>query len=239
MNRKASFNAIATLILNLSEEEQLALVDKADKFKKFASDLVREVVDNIFFTAIDDRDVPAKFADAVAKWRKLASDLGYDGPVVWSVKAGFTLKQHAPAAGPCYEKWDYLQNWKLQNDEPTADSLVFFIPRIVGTSKNANEQKTALAELRRQYNLPTNHLTSFGSAALLAGLILANFKRKGERAPLNCCWVRTDTFHAGGFRLNLGDFDGQGLGCGSDWIWGDDRDDRLGVFPLGVETLGR
>lgn len=197
----------------------------------------KAVADNTFFTIVNDPDVPARFAAAVANWRKLASDLGYNGPVVWPVKAGFTLKQHAPAAGPCYEKWASLQDWQLKNDEPTTDSLAFFIPRIVGTRQKAKEQTETLVKLREQYQLPANHLTSFGSVALLAGLILANFKRKGERAPLNRCWVRTDTLDAGGLRLRLGGFGEAGLDCDNDWRWSDDRNDNLGVFPLGVETL--
>ena len=108
-----------------------------------------------------------------------------------------------------------------------------------GTSENSKEQAETLAKLREQYQLPANHLASFGSAALLAGLILANFKRKGERAPLNRCWARTDTFFAGGNRLILGDFDEFGLYCDYYWDWDGRHDDDFGVFPLGVETLGR
>jgi hypothetical protein len=43
--------------------------------------------------------------------------------VLWQVKAGFTLKKHAPLAGPCHEKFSYPQDWDLRNDEPTADLL--------------------------------------------------------------------------------------------------------------------
>lgn len=232
MNRKASFNAIATMITALSDEEQVALVDKGEEFKEFVKGLVRAVVESTFFTAISDKDAPAHLVSAVTNWRKLASDLGYTGPVLWVVKAGFTLKSHAPLAGPCYKKFGYLQDWELENDEPTADSTVFFIPRIIAMRKNAEEQKQALTELRAKYDLPENHLNSFGSAALVSGLILAHFKRTGERAPLNTEWVRTDTLHSGGDRLGLGDFDEHGLGCGG-WLGG--RHDGLGVVPLGVE----
>ncbi len=116
----------------------------------------------------------------------------------------------------------------------TADSMVFFIPRIVATEKNAEEQKKALAKLRKKYSLPENHLFSFGSAALVSGLILAHFKRTGERAPLNSNWVRTDTLYADGHRLYLGDFDEVGLYCDF-FSWDDYRSVYLGVFPLGVE----
>jgi len=197
--------------------------------------LVRAAVENTFFTAISDKDAPARFADAVAKWRKLASDLGYTGPVLWQVKAGFTLKKHAPLAGPCYKRFGYLQNcWSLQNDEPTVGSMVFYIPRIVATEKNTEEQKQALAKLRKKYGLPESHLSSFGSAALVSGLILAHFKRTGERAPFNRNWVRTDTLRTDDYRLGLGDFDEDGLYC-DHCRWGDGCGVSLGVFPLGVE----
>lgn len=234
-NRKASFNAVAAIITRLTDEGQVALVDNVEKFLEFVDELVCEVAENTFFTHIADKDAPAHLADAVAKWRKLASDLGYTGPVLWVVKAGFTLKSHAPLAGPCYEKFAYLQDWPLQNDEPTADCLAFFIPRIIATEKNAEEQKQALAELRAKYDLPANHLNSFGSAALVSGLILAHFKRTGERTPLNTDWVRTDTLNSDGDRLRLGGFGGRGLYCNG-YRWGDDRDGYLGVFPLGVDV---
>lgn len=237
MNRKASFNAIATMITCLSDEEQVALVDKGKEFKEFVKGLVRAVVENTFFTAISDKDAPAHLAEAVTKWRKLASDLGgYTGPVLWVVKAGFTLKKHASLAGPCHEQFKYLQDWKLENDEPTVDSMVFFIPRVLATGKNDEEQKQALVELRAKYDLPANHCDSFGSAALVSGLILAHFKRTGERTPLFTEWVRTDTLYSDGDRLDLGEFDERGLYGGSYWN-GFRRGGDLGVFPLGVEPV--
>ncbi|MDD2758469.1 MAG: hypothetical protein PHD72_03820 [Patescibacteria group bacterium] len=232
-NRKASFNAIAAIITGLSDEEQSVLVEKGKEFKEFVAGLVRAAVENTFFTHVDDKDAPAHLVGAVAKWRKLASDLGYTGPVLWAVKAGFTLKLHAPLAGPCYEKFSYLQDWELKNDEPTVDCLVFFIPRMVATKKNAEEQMQALVELREKYGLPASHCASFGSAALVAGLIMAHFKRTGERAPLNTDWVRTDTRYSVGSRLHLGGFDEAGLHCYV--TWDDHRYGSLGVFPLGVE----
>jgi len=234
MNNKVSFDALARELLGFTDEEKRALVENPKAFKDFAANLVRAVVENTFFTAISDKDAPARFADAVAKWRKLASDFGYTGPVLWQVKAGFTLKKHAPLAGPCYKQFGYLQDWSLQNDEPTVDSMVFFIPRIVATEKDTEEQKQALAKLRKKYGLPKSHCSSFGSAALVSGLILAHFKRTGERAPLNSNWVRTESLFAGGDRLNLGRFDESGLYC--DYCsWDGHRHGYLGVFPLGVE----
>lgn len=191
------------------------------------------------FTPIPDRKLPRRFGGPLPAWRNLASELGYEGQVAWLVRRGFTLKQHAPKAGPCYENFAYLQGWKLRNDEPTENSVVFWIPRLLpnSTAKTVNEQMKLLADLRTRYGLPASHLVSFGSAALLAGLVFAHFKIIGERAPLDHYWVRTDTLYAGDRRMDLGDFDKHGLHC--DHYFRDDHGDRsLGCFALGMEVLG-
>ncbi len=237
MNRKASFNGLATVLMGLSEEEQLALLDCPEELKKFAGDLVIWIVQNTFFLPLSDNEVAEKLTATTINWRKLAAELGYTGPVAWKVKEGFTLKAHAPKAGPCYENFQYLQDWNIQNDEPTKDSLAFWVPRLVQGSKsnNVEEQIKLLAELRQRFSLPAHHLTSYGSAALLSGLILAHFKRTGQRTPLNGEWTRTDSLRADGRRLDLGGFLASGLYC-FHWPWSDvERSPGLGCFPLGVE----
>jgi hypothetical protein len=236
MNRKASFNALAKVLQELSEEEQLALVDCPEEFKKFAGELAIQIIKNTFFVPLSDNEVAEKFVEIALKWRKLAAELGYTGPTAWKVKEGFTLKAHAPQSGSCYDNFQYLQDWTIKKDEPTKDSLVFWVPRLVQDNKNKNvdEQIMILAELRERFGLSEHHLSSFGSATLDSGLILAHFKRTGERTPLNGEWTRTDSFSSGGYRLHLGDFDSSGLSCGR-WGWGDHRGPGLGCFPLGVE----
>jgi len=236
MNRKASFNGLAAILTELSEDEQLALVDCPEELKKFAGDLVIQIVQNTFFIPLSDHDVAEKLAETTLNWRKLAAELSYTGPVVWKVKEGFTLKAHAPKAGPCYENFQYLQDWNIRNDEPTKGSLAFWVPRLVTGSKSQNVEKqiSILAELRQRFGLPEHHLASFGSASLDSGLILAHFKRTGERIPLKSEWARTDSLGSGGSRLRLGGFGGGGLHC-NDWRWGDSGDPSLGCFPLGVE----
>jgi len=239
MNRKASFNGLAAILTELSEDEQLALVDCPEELKKFAGDLVIQIVQNTFFIPLSDHDVAEKLAETTLNWRKLAAELSYTGPVVWKVKEGFTLKAHAPKAGPCYENFQYLQDWNIRNDEPTKDSLAFWVPRLVTGSKsnNVEGQIAILAELRQRFGLPDHHLSSFGSASLDSGLILAHFKRTGERTPLNGEWVRTNSLSAAGLRLDLGAFDADGLDC-SRWLWSDDeRYPNVGCFPLGVELV--
>lgn len=100
----------------------------------------------------------------------------------------FTVRRlgYLPPASPCYKKFEYLRDWDLKNDEPTKNSLVFFIPRLVAESKskNVSEQFGILAALRERLGLPGHHLSSFGQAGMLSGLILANFKRTGNVSPL-------------------------------------------------------
>lgn len=212
MNTKNSLVSVANLISGLSEEE----------------------LANTFFVPIADKDLPAKFKEITANWRKLATEHGYTGPVAWRVREGFTLKEHAPRAGKVYDDFRYLQEWKLQNDEPTKSASIFWIPELLvdSKSKNVDQQKALMAETRTRYALPEHHLSSFGSSALIVGLVLAHFKRTGERTPLNCEWARTDTPHEDGRRLCVGDFGEYGPFCSS---WNDSSDNDLGVFAVGVE----
>ena len=237
MGNKPSFDSVSALWKELSPEEQFAFVesDNRSEIKAFLRELAVRAVENIFIAPISDKDLSEELRAVAAKWRKLAAELGYAGPVAWKVRAGFTLKQHAPKTGPCEQNFAYLQDWRLRNDEPTKDSVVFWIPRILpgSTAKTADEQMNLLADLRRKHDLPATHLASFGSAALLAGLVLAHFKITGERVPLDCYWTRTDTLHADGRRLNLGFFAAHGLRCAR-YDWDDDRRDGLGCFALGV-----
>ena len=138
MNRKASFNGLATVLMGLSEDEQLALVDCPEELKKFAGDLIIQIIKNTFFVPLSDNELSERLVKTVINWRKLAAELGYPGPVTWKVKEGFTLKAHAPKAGQCYEDFQYLQEWNLQNDEPTQGLLAFWVPRLVNGSKSKN-----------------------------------------------------------------------------------------------------
>lgn len=189
-----------------------------------------------FFTPIHDSEVPSEHQATLAKYRALATEWGVPAKtdICYRVRAGFTLKQHAPKLGPCYNDFQYLQDWKF-SDTPTSDCLVFWIPCVVpgSTSKNVAEQLRLLAETRIRLELPSHHLSSFGSAALLSGLILAHFKATGERVPKDCLWVRTDTCRAGGHRLRLS-WHEDALGRG-DWGWGGERSGGLGGVALGVE----
>ncbi|OGH73855.1 MAG: hypothetical protein A3C90_01265 [Candidatus Magasanikbacteria bacterium RIFCSPHIGHO2_02_FULL_51_14] len=194
-----------------------------------------------YFVAISDAEVPEQYRHTFVAYRRLGIELGVreQVPLCYRVRAGFTLKTHAPQVGPCLDRFHDLQDAPLA-DKPTSNCLAFWVPRVVpgSTSKSVVAQMELLAELRRKRGLPAHHLSSFGSAALVAGLILAHFKATGERVPLHSFYVVTDAQLAIG-RLYLGEFDEEGLSWCS---WGMKMENRggpvIGLFPLGVEALG-
>lgn len=230
MEKMKARTAINAVLDGFCDEELEALACEPDEFKRLARRLTRA---RGFFSAVPDGDEPKEFGEMVAKWRKFAEELCYDGPVLWGVKTGFTLKKHAPVVGPCHENYAYLQEWELENDTPTPNALVFCVPRVVAMGGSANEQKYALSQLRAKYALPEYHLKSFGSAALLSGLILEHFSRTGERL-LPHDWIRTDTMRKDGRRLRLGNFRDSGLYCDFEH-GGEDYLGRNQVFPVGLE----
>lgn len=238
---KTGAKAVASLVMELPEQELIVLAhsDNRPALREFIRARIAAAMDNVFVTPLGDGDVPEKFRRHLVGRRELATFLGWPGHIAYRVRAGHTLKEHAPKAGPCREDFKYLQDWNLQNDKPTEDSIVFWVPRLIPESlgKNVDDQMRILAGYRKRFKLPEKDLRNFGSAALLSALILAHHKRTGERVPENRLWTRTDTLHAGGFRLYLGFFDERGLGCDF-WDWGGSGSGGLGCFPLGVEILG-
>lgn len=226
----------------LGDDEWAALTDPGNlRFtKRFAKWLIRRVMLLLLPVALSDEEAIARFphlAAKIASWRKYATVVGYKGPVVWLTRAGFTLKKHAPLAGPCYEKLGYLQDWKIRNDEPTSDSIVFWVPRLAegSTERTPSQMETLRTELRTRHELPENHCDRFGSIALLFALILTHYKRTGERVPLKFLYAASDTFREDVNRLIAGGFSEGGLHCGR---WVVLARGGVGFFLLGVEELG-
>jgi len=237
---KASAAALVAMLKDLSDEEMLALTDNPGEVKKLGGELVAKEIANTFAVSLSDAKVQERFpqfADRLAPWRKLAALMGYTSPVAWLVKQGFTLKTHAPLVGPCYENLQYLQCWNF-SDDPTDDCLVFWVPCLAesSTGKNIKAMEAYRAELKKLYELPGDHATYFGSIQLQFALILAHFKRTGERIPLNFRFAASDTLSAGGSRLIAGYFRVNGLHCD---VWHEDGNDDIGFFLLGVEALGQ
>lgn len=247
MNYKVSYVSVASALGILTPLELRAIVDNPNKLKEFAGDLVAHEMANTYVVHIDDKNVPEQYREATTKWRKYAASFGYTGPVVWKVREGFTLKKHAPLAGPCFHELEYLQNWGLKDDPTTKDSLVFWIPRLAegSTNKTIDQMEKMRGELKGCYVLPDHHATSFGDIALLFALILTYFKRTGDRVPLEMFYAASDSFdrpesdidslnELESKRLYAGAFSENGLVC--------NRSDKkscnkTGFFLIGVELL--
>ena len=193
------------------------------------------------FRALSDAEVPARLMEMTGLWRRPAMDLGYTGTIACLAPAGFHFKIHAPLSGPCYQQFQYLQDWKLRDEEGelTKRQLIFYIPRVVPESnrKTVQQQLARLAEFRQQYGLPEHHLTGFGTTSLLSGLMLTHHRLTQEKTPLGEQWVRTDTLDSDGNRLGLGGDSGEWLDCDR-WGWGGGGSDGdWWAFPLGAEPL--
>lgn len=233
---------IINIVLDLggSDDDLTRLLTDKDRVKRIGEIIVEKPKAEQsaeYFTPISDVDAPASHQSTLAKYRQLATEWGVAATVAvcYRVRLGFTVQDHAPKFGPCYNQFGYLKNWNF-SDEPTRDCLVFWIPCLVPSSvnKTRDEQLALLGEIRNRLGLPAHHLANFGKVALDAGLILAHYKATGERIPAGLKWIRTDACDADGDRLGLGDFGEAGLHCGG-WSFGEDRCDYLGVFALGVE----
>lgn len=249
MNNKVSFDCVATWWQSLSGLQKSAFAHNPSKVSAFLDTLAQEIAGSTFVAyhsddeaiqlLIQQKGYTLVWAQGiVSSWRKYASYMGYPGPVAWEIKQGFTLKIHAPLAGPCQEKLEYLQNWVFA-DTTTEDSLVFWVPRLAEASigESITQMEAHRAEQRRVHNLPANHCDRFGLIALLFALVLAHFKRTGERVPLNFLYAASDTLRADGSRLVAGGFRSNGLGCGR---WGGSvGGGSVGFFLLGVEKLGQ
>jgi len=239
-SRVALASELILFLKKLSNKELLFLADNLQEVKDYITRRIAEIDRNTFVTPLSDKEVMnqfPQFADRLAPWRKLASSLDYYGPVVWLVKEGFTLKNHAPFVGPCNRNLDYLKDWDFK-DIPTSNMLVFWVPRLVPDSTNdmtVEQMEQYRGELRTRYNMPENHCDRFGSIALLVALIMAHFKRTGERVPLKEFFVASDTLTVNGKRFFCGSFGCDGLFCN---IWyGLFNNDITGFFLLGVEEI--
>jgi len=249
MNTKVSFDCVAAWWKDLTDPQKDAFADDPLKVSAYLDLRAKEIAESTFVVHTSDeeavqlliqqKDYAQKQDEVMVRfWRKYASDMGYNGPIAWKIKQGFTLKTTAPLAGPCYNGLQYLQSWNF-TDTPTTNSLVFWVPRLAdqSTGKSVTQMEAYRAEQRQAHNLPANHCDRFGSIQLLFALILAHSKRTGERVPLSYLYAASDTLRADGNRLLAGRFGSDGLRCNywSVLLGGD----RIGFFLLGVEELGQ
>ncbi|MDO8581636.1 MAG: hypothetical protein Q7S16_02060 [bacterium] len=215
-------------------ESDLELTD-TERAKIAEEKEARERAKKEFVLPLEDKEVPAEYQESLQHWRELAKELDYDGPVVFRVKAGFTLKD-ALKTGYCSKIFEELY-LDIHGDKPTEDSLVFWIPRFIlnGIDKTVTDQRILLVNLRNRFNLPNHHCSSFGDASLLTALILDHFKRTGEEVPSRSDGsVLTEAFMKG-MRVILGwTSDGKFFCDRTSDIRG-----HTSVFPLGVEKKMR
>lgn len=227
------------------EQEMLLKTETRPELKRFLGALLEEDLKKTYVTYLDDKDVPEKHRDTYAKWREYAASLGYTGPVVWQVREGFTLKRHAPRAGPCHKRFEYVHSDQMENEKPTRNTLVFWVPRLAegSTNKTITEMEQLRGDLKVGYMLPNYHIYTFGSVTLLVALILTHFKRTGECVPLKNAYAVSDSFrtNADPRRFSVGNFSvDEGLMvdfCDDDRDntgYSLKRDDNVGFFLLEV-----
>lgn len=135
------------------------------KYIETAPRLTRAKNINDYFTSLPDREAVellVKFEkydrkaarELLAKMRELAKkECDYSkGSIAALVRAGFTLKEHAPKFGPCYGDWQQL----LPDDRPTSDCLLIGVPRLLFKDETYNNELALLGRLRAKYGLPAH-----------------------------------------------------------------------------------
>src|SRR3989344_5543217 len=102
----------------------------------------------------DGEYMPPQDVPVVAKYRRFTTHLGVpaSAPVIYRVRMGFTLKEHAPQLGPCMGGLRNLNDEDFV-DEPTKDSVVFWAPCLLPGSqwKSPAQQMRLLSELRQEF----------------------------------------------------------------------------------------
>jgi len=238
-----------TKSLGLQDHEIATLRRYPWLLKEFVANLAAEDNKNTFFRPLRDDELPKQYHEVLEKWRRLAQAHQYTGPVAWHVRNGYSLKEHPLwwIKGDRYREVAIQYNWAfdLKYDEPTRLCIVFWIPRLlIGTTGLVTtQQRTVLEKTRKEYGLPEHHLSSFGSATLIAGLLY-------EYDKIDASWeytVQTETLTdsrcAGGGFMNV--YVDTQKWCKSNntnprtlyLASGASRGPNVGVFPLGIENL--
>lgn len=203
------------------------------------ADRLMDIERRVYVTPLHDTQVDESLRETAESWRMFAvRELGYHGFTAYDVVAGFRLKEDAPKTGLCYKDWQDLLDISFRNDEPTVHCTAFWVPRLLPdsmrTRMSLEQQFRSMYDVRDKFKLPAHHLTKFGSAALQSLLILDHARRTGERTPLDCHWILTNTVEVDGGNMTLGGFGGNNLRYG---IFDDEIGSvGLGFFPLGVEV---
>lgn len=204
------------------------------------------IIKEFFIPVRDESDMPRHLAEKANNWHCFSEALGYSGPVAWLTKSGFDLIEHAPLVvedenNKLIKRFMNFCDTKFKNDEPTAKSVVFFVPRIIAHRRNAEERKARQEYYRNKFNLPSHHLTASGSASLVGGLILAHLVHMDEIIPICEDTAYTDTMIQQDWRVIFQAY----YSCNSEgyhFVCSAFPDDKhrghgCGIFPIGIERL--
>ncbi|MFC1597906.1 hypothetical protein ACFL2M_00020 [Patescibacteria group bacterium] len=246
--RKASFNAVVRLLLELPSDVQCAIVDNPGAFHAWTRKLAEDSKDHAYVVPLTDDEVPDTMQERLRAFRlyTVHPHRSYTGPVAWRTKAGYTLKQHAPKMGRCYDFEGISGRFR---DTPTEDAIVFWAPcPVLGSeNKNSADQLVLLWELRDRFNFPAHWCNNFGTPALLAGLYLAYQKYCGNRVPRPSTWARSTVFsgmHIDGqpdvtpwnSQLLIGNHTAKN-GLVVKRVHQDEPDENVFCYALGIEKL--
>jgi len=161
-----------------------------------------KIVGNAFFTPLKDEEVSEKYGKIIGIYRREADRqrIGAEEPLCYRVAAGFSLCD-AHKIGPSRRYTDL-------GDEVTEEKLAFWLPRPVSGSQpmSARTQLMMLADLRQHLGLPEGHLSGFGRASLLAGLIMTHYAVTDKNvlhSDFGCCRTDTPGRTEGGSGLNV------------------------------------
>lgn len=221
----------------LTDAERNALFTNPWHVKNCLARLAMQSVAPLQAIPLRDNEVPRRLRPMIELYRQIPTEQEYLGPRVWGVMNGCTLKSTIPRSGRCHEDFRHLQKWDF-DDEPTVSAVVFWVPRLLKGSvgKSRREQLVLLSKLRHNLGLPEHHLTGFGSAALVAALLVAELLFGENDTALVGSSVRTDTRRREGDFLKLGVTPEKLLSCTR---YGKPcQDPILGAFALGIERMG-
>lgn len=253
----------------LPPDELRILTDQGHrkKIRGFLQHLLEEEEKKTFAVPLRDEEAcsllirrsnfsPENAQALISKWRRLAAELGYTGPIAWRVKAGFTLGNDPTESAQINRMWDEIKEQYPEGLGTTVESLVFWIPKALPPLQalspveakktpllfrhlrecrrdNAGEHKQQLEMIRTRFDLPAHHLASFGSMTLLWLLIETYKKWCGGQVMELGMRVYTDLADAN--RVFLKE-DGRRQPS----IIGIDDNKKVagvGVLPIGVEVL--
>ncbi len=176
----------------------------------------------------------------VFSWRKIAAQLRcIHRPIAVRIHKGYTLWNHAAEISPYIKsaRSYHSKDVEGKNDLPTKDALCFCIPQRVNYKSSWGKLRQQLTKIQQKECLPEHHLTRFGTAAEVSGLIQSYYNYTHECIPRNGNWVQTETKLDNGECISLGWRWFGELNITTGMISEEDAVGNSGCFLLGMEIL--